>query len=40
MRCPHAAHIAVAFAEQEFDAVVTDYFDMKVDAVVTDKTDK
>ena len=36
-RCPHAAHIAVAFAEQEFDAVVTDYYDLKVDAVITDK---
>ena len=36
-RCPGAKHIAVAFAEQEFDHIVTDYFDLPMDMVVTDK---
>ena len=36
-RCPNAKHIAVAFSEQEFDEIVTDFFDLPVDMVVTDK---
>ena len=36
VRCPRAKHIAVAFAEQKFDEVVTDYYDMPMDMVVTD----
>ena len=36
-RCPGAKHIAVAFAEQEFDRIETDFFDLPVDMVVTDK---
>ena len=36
-RCLQAKHVAVAFAEQEFDQIVTDYFDRKVDRVVTDR---
>jgi 5-formyltetrahydrofolate cyclo-ligase len=36
-RCSQAKRIAVAFAEQEFDQVVTDFFDMPMDMVVTDK---
>ena len=36
-RCPQAKHIAVAFAEQEFDKIVTDYYDLPMDMVVTDK---
>ncbi len=36
IRCPKAKRIAVAFAEQEFDEVITDYFDIPMDMVVTD----
>ncbi len=36
VRCPEAERIAVAFAEQQVDKVVTDAFDMPMDMVITD----
>ena len=37
LRCPQAKRIAVAFAEQEVDEVVTDEYDLPMDAVITDR---